>query len=177
MTAKKHKILLIGATGFVGRRVVNQVENYNELALSQNEPTIDLTVFCRPGSVPPTWSDGTKIPVMRGDLDHLLSLKDALHGKDGLFYAASLGFGHAPNIVQACEEENVKRAIFISTTAIFTNLNADSKRVRMEAEATIIASNLDWTILRPTMIYGRKGDRNMERLVKYLKKYDCKYNW
>jgi nucleoside-diphosphate-sugar epimerase len=171
MAIKKENILLIGATGFTGRRVIQQVENYNQLAGSQNETLIELTIFCRPKATPPMWSDGSKIEVIRGDLDDIASLKNALHAKDGLFYIASLGFGHAPNIIQACEEEKVKRAVFISTTAIFTKLNAGSKKVRMEAEATVIGSDLDWTILRPTMIYGRKGDRNMERLIKYLKKW------
>jgi nucleoside-diphosphate-sugar epimerase len=30
-------------------------------------------------------------------------------------------------------------------------------------------SGLDWTIVRPTMIYGTPGDRNMIRLLKFLK--------
>lgn len=168
--AKQQKVLLIGATGFTGKRVIDQIEEHNRTALEKNNPVIELTVLCRPGREAPTFSGGMAIPVVRGDLDDLTSLKEALRGKDGLMYVASLGFGHAPNIVQACEEEGVKRAVFVSTTAIFTQLNAPSKKVRMAAEATIIGSDLDWTILRPTMIYGRKGDRNMERLVKYLKR-------
>jgi nucleoside-diphosphate-sugar epimerase len=169
--AKEQKVLLIGATGFTGRCIVEKVENYNTLLKKKEDPLIDLTVFCRPNSEPPKWSDGSTIKTIRGDLNDVASLKNALHGKDGLMYAASLGFGHAPNIVTAAEEEGIKRAIFISTTAIFTKLNVESKRARMQAEATIVSSNLDWTILRPTMIYGRKGDRNMERLLRYLKRW------
>ncbi|HEX3246935.1 MAG TPA: NAD-dependent epimerase/dehydratase family protein, partial [Chloroflexota bacterium] len=32
-------------------------------------------------------------------------------------------------------------------------------------------SSLDWTILRPTMIYGSPRDRNVWRLIRYLQKY------
>jgi nucleoside-diphosphate-sugar epimerase len=60
----------------------------------------------------------------------------------------------------------VRRAVFVSTTGIFTRLPADSKAVRVAAEETVRTSRLAWTILRPTMIYGAPGDRNMERLVR-----------
>lgn len=83
---------------------------------------------------------------------------------------ASLGFGHAPNIINACQEMKIERAIFISTTGIFTKLNPDSKGIRLEAERLIKESELDYTIIRPTMIYGTPKDRNMWRLVKYLKR-------
>ena len=29
-------------------------------------------------------------------------------------------------------------------------------------------SNLEWTIIRPTMIYGSPRDRNMIRLIKWI---------
>jgi nucleoside-diphosphate-sugar epimerase len=64
----------------------------------------------------------------------------------------------------------VNRAIFVSTTGIFTKLNPDSKGIRLEAESLIKESDLDYTIIRPTMIYGTPNDRNMWRLVRYLKK-------
>jgi nucleoside-diphosphate-sugar epimerase len=94
-----------------------------------------------------------------------------MKGIDILVNIASIGFGHAPNIVNAALESGIKRVVFISTTALFTTLNAPSKSVRLAAEATIRNSMLDYTILRPTMIYGSPRDRNMSRLVRYLHKY------
>jgi nucleoside-diphosphate-sugar epimerase len=47
-------------------------------------------------------------------------------------------------------------------------LPARSKAVRLAAEATVRSSGLAWTILRPTMIYGAPGDRNMSRLLALL---------
>ncbi|MFM7313899.1 MAG: NAD-dependent epimerase/dehydratase family protein, partial [Cyanobium sp.] len=58
-----------------------------------------------------------------------------------------------------------------STTAIFTQLNARSRAIRQAAEAAITASGLQATILRPTMIYGTPGDRNMIRLVRWLDRW------
>jgi len=84
---------------------------------------------------------------------------------------ASIGFGAAPSILEACRSASVLRAVFVSTTAIFTQLNAGSKVVRQAAEAAITSSGLDTTILRPTMIYGTPGDRNMIRLVRWLERW------
>jgi nucleoside-diphosphate-sugar epimerase len=58
--------------------------------------------------------------------------------------------------------------VFVSTTGIFTRLPAPSKAVRVAAEDSVRASRLAWTILRPTMIYGAPGDRNMERLLRQV---------
>jgi len=48
-------------------------------------------------------------------------------------------------------------------------LNAGSKSVRLAAEDAIHSSGLDFTILRPTMIYGSPRDRNMWRLIRLLR--------
>lgn len=89
---------------------------------------------------------------------------------EALVNLASLGFGHASTVIAAAEEAGLTRAVFISTTAIFTKLNASSKSVRLAAESAIKESRLDWTILRPTMIYGDRGDRNMSRLLRLLRR-------
>ena len=62
-----------------------------------------------------------------------------------------------------------QRAVFVSTTAIFTQLNARSKKVRLAAENAIETSGLKYTILRPTMIYGSPRDRNMWRLIRFMR--------
>ncbi len=58
----------------------------------------------------------------------------------------------------------------MSTTAIFTTLDSRSKTVRQAAEDFIRTSALRWTILRPTMIYGTPGDRNVARLLRLLRR-------
>jgi nucleoside-diphosphate-sugar epimerase len=107
-----------------------------------------------------------------GDLDDPASVDGAFaeSGAEVLVNLASLGFGHGPTIVAASEEAGMKRAIFVSTTSIYTRLSTSSKPVRMAAEEAIMASLLDWTIIRPTMIYGMPGDRNMARLLRGLRR-------
>ncbi len=150
------KILVTGATGFTGQRVLPLLKGKG-----------DVRCFVR------STSDIQKITnfdyeIAYGDLADLASLKHAMTGCDALINISSLGFGHAPGIVKTAEECGIKRAVFISTTALFTQLNADSKSLRQEAEDRINASNLNWTILRPTMIYGAPDDRNMIWLIRFI---------
>ena len=153
-------ILLTGATGFLGGYVLKELIKRGH----------EVTCFVRESSNLEKIKE-LNVPYIYGELDNFESICNALEDKDALINIASLGFGHASNIINACLEMNIKRAIFISTTGIFTKLNPDSKGIRLEAERLIKESNLDYTIIRPTMIYGTSKDRNMWRLVKYLKKF------
>ena len=159
--SKAQHILVIGATGFTGARVLE--------ALAQQSPQPKVTCLVREGTLPPHPPEGMMFTIARGTLDSADDLDTAMLGKDGLIYVASLGFGHAETVVAACEKAKLKKCVFTSTTALFTKLNASSKTVRIAAEKTITDSKLNWVIIRPTMIFGRKGDRNMERLVRFLK--------
>ena len=121
--------------------------------------------------VRPTSESGALPPdseCREGDLADASSLDRGLAGCRSLVYAASMGFGHIPGVLDACKRAGVRRAVFVSTTAIFTRLPAPSKAVRTAAEDAVRASGLDWTIVRPTMIYGAPGDRNIERLVRFV---------
>ncbi|WP_026079421.1 SDR family oxidoreductase [Spirulina subsalsa] len=153
-------ILLTGATGFTGKfvcqKLLEQKINFDCLVRpsSNSKRLLDLGLNCA-----------------EADLNDLESLKKTLPKYKILINVASIGFGAAPTIVQACEESGIERAIFISTTAIFTHLNASSKAIRLAAEQAIKESQLNYTILRPTMIYGTPEDRNMIRLLKFLDKF------
>ena len=153
-------ILLTGATGFLGRYVLEELIRRGYA----------VTCFVRRTSNLETLKQ-LNIPYIFGELDDYESICDALKDKESLINIASLGFGHAPNIIKACQKMKIDRAVFVSTTGIFTKLNPDSKSIRLEAERPIEESCLDYTIVRPTMIYGTPKDRNMWRLVKYLKKF------
>lgn len=152
-------ILLTGATGFLGEFVLKELVNKGHEVTCFIRKTSNIDLIKK-----------LNVKYVYGELDDYKSICEALKGKDELINVASLGFGHAPNILNACEKMNVKRAIFVSTTGIFTKLNPASKTVRLEAERLIKESSLQYTIIRPTMIYGTSKDRNMFRLVKYLKK-------
>jgi nucleoside-diphosphate-sugar epimerase len=161
------KVLVTGATGFTGSRVVPLLlqSGYEVRCLtratSDRSPLLSALENADYAMNDIEWA--------AGDLSNLDSLISALRGADALVNIASLGFGHAETIIGSAKEAGVKRGIFISTTAIFTQLNAGSKSVRLAAENAIQDSGLDYTILRPTMIYGSSRDRNMGRLIRWLR--------
>ena len=150
------RALLIGGTGFTGSYVAPR------LAAAGYEVTALVRASSNASRLP------AAVARIDGNLDDQASLERAMRGRDVLVCVASIGFGHAPALVAAAQAAGVSRAIFISTTAIFTTLNAPSKAVRVAAENTILGSGLRATILRPTMIYGSARDRNMARLIRYL---------
>lgn len=152
-------VALAGGTGFTGRRVAAR------LVAAGASPVCLVRATGNAGALPPG------VEQRPGDLGDAASLDRWLAGCRSMISCASMGFGHAPGLVAACERAGILRAVFVSTTAIFTSLPAPSKAVRTAAEAAVIASRLRWTILRPTMIYGARGDRNVERLLRAVARW------
>jgi nucleoside-diphosphate-sugar epimerase len=152
------RLLVTGGSGFLGGFVLAEAARRGH----------DCVALARSASAARRVTARGAAP-LEGDLDD-----DALTGVfagarcDALVNLASLGFGHAPSIVAAAVGAGLGRAVFVSTTAVTTGLPARSKAVRLAAEATVRSSGLAWTILRPTMIYGAPGDRNMSRLLALL---------
>ncbi len=154
------KVLLTGVTGFTGSHVLPKLlAKVERVRCFVRAPEKATALYCK------------GIEVAIGDLGDAEALAAACRGCDTLINVASIGFGHGPGVVRVAEKAGVKRAIFVSTTAIFTQLNARSKTVRIAAEEAIRASSLDWTILRPTMIYGTYRDRNICRLIHYVRRF------
>jgi nucleoside-diphosphate-sugar epimerase len=147
------KILLVGGTGFLGSFVAARLADRSPIVLAR--PTSDRSAL----------PDGLEVRV--GDLASPLPLD----GVSTLIYCASMGLGHVPPLITRLEACGVRRAVFLSTTAIFTRLPSTSRSVRLAAEAAVQTSSLDWTLLRPTMIYGTARDRNISRLLRFLRRW------
>ena len=146
------RILLVGATGFLGSFVAARLMERDTVALVRT--TSDTSVLPE------------RMELRYGDL----SAPVPLDGIDTLVYCASMGFGHVPPLISQLEQHGVRRALFMSTTAIFTTLPSNSRAARLQAEAAVERSAMEWTILRPTMIYGTARDRNISRLLRFLRR-------
>ena len=153
------RLLVTGGSGFLGGYVLRE-------AARRGHETVALA---RSAAAARAVADRGAQPVT-GDLDAADNLAEIFAAARcaALVNLASLGFGHGPAIVAATQQAGIRRAIFVSSTAVTTSLAAPSKRVRLAAEQRIGESGLDWTIRRPTMIYGAQGDRNLSRLLALL---------
>jgi uncharacterized protein YbjT (DUF2867 family) len=153
------RVLVTGATGFVGPAVVR--------ALLRDGHAV--TAFVR-GT-----SDRARLPAgvafVPGDLDRPETLREALAGQGALVNVASLGFGHAPGIASAAKAAGIARSVFLGTTAVRTALDVPTKAVRLEAERVVLGAGVGATLLRPTMVYGAPGDRNLERLIRAVRRW------
>ena len=155
------KLLVVGGSGFLGGYVLREAvrQGHQVLALARSSDAAAAV-------------EGNGARPLAGDLDDACRLDEAFLAArcEALVCLASLGRGHGPGIVAAAEEAGIPRAAFVSTTAVTTSLHPPTKKVRLNAEEQIRRSGLDWTILRPTMIYGAAGDRNLSRLLPLLKR-------
>ena len=155
------RLLVTGGSGFLGGFVLAEAarRGYESVAIARSPQAAKMVAARGARPVP-------------ANLDNARELDEAFAaaGCDALVSLASLGFGHGPAVVAAAEEAGISRAVFVSTTAVTTTLDPPTKRIRLAAEQRITASGLAWTILRPTMIYGAPGDRNLSRLLALLRR-------
>ena len=153
------KLLVTGGSGFLGGYVLAEAARRGHQVAALARSAAAARVVASRGARP-----------LPGDLSqpHQVDEAFAAAGCDALISLASLGFGHGPAVVAAAEEAGFSRVVFVSTTAVTTTLHPPTKRIRLAAEQQIRSSGLAWTILRPTMIYGDEGDRNLSRLLRVL---------
>ncbi len=158
------RVLISGATGFTGAFVVREFARHSD--------RYKVAAFARSAErVAAAGLEASGAKVHYGSFEDRESFCRALEGQDVYVHLASLGLGHAPTVLDCCRVARVRRGVFVSTTAIFTDLNPPSKAIRLEAEARIRDSGMDYTIIRPTMIFGTSEDRNMCRLIGYLARW------
>jgi nucleoside-diphosphate-sugar epimerase len=149
-------VALSGATGFTGRRIVAELLRRGH----------EVRALVRPSSTRRELP--AELARVEGDMADSKALASLLLETDAYVHVASLGFGHADVVVGALEAAGVRRAIFFSSTSLFTRLPAASKGVRQAAEDRVRRMAGNWTILRPTMIYGDAGDRNLSRMIRFV---------
>ena len=139
MSAKK--VIILGASGNIAKHVID---------ILVKEDHIQLTLFLRSAKRLKN-KDVSKARIIEGDVLNYNQLKEAIKGQD-IVYANLAGDleAMAKNIVKAMVETGVKKIIFISSIGIYdVPLNSLLKRYRYAADV-IEASNLEYTILRPT---------------------------
>jgi uncharacterized protein YbjT (DUF2867 family) len=138
-------VIILGAGGSIARRVIDILVKKDD---------INLTLFLRDKSKLRD-RDVSGCRVVEGDVLNYDQLKEAVAGQDVVYanLAGDLG-AMAKNIVRAMEEMGVKKLIFISSIGIYdVPLRPVLKPYRKAADV-IEASDLDYTILRPTWFTG-----------------------
>lgn len=134
-------VMVIGASGNIAKRVI-------EMLVQKDE--INLTLFLRDKNRLRN-KNVSKCRIIEGDVLNYNQLKNATNGQD-IVYVNLAGDleAMAKNIVKAMAETGVKRLIFISSIGIYDVPLRPALKPYRKAADVIEASDLEYTILRPT---------------------------
>jgi len=114
--------------------------------------------------------DFTGAELRRGDLTRPWELFEALEGCRALINVAHIR--HTRTCVRACRAVGARRLILMSSTRRYTRWPCETSRAVLRGEAAArAASDLDWTIIRPTMIFGGARDNNITRLMRWVARH------
>ncbi len=153
---------ITGGTGFVGQALIDQARHEGfDLAALTRRP--------KPERKGVNW--------ISGDLDDKAALRELVRGCDVVFHVA--GVVNAPdpagfeqgnvigtlNLVEAAVAENVRRLVVVSSLSAREPELSVYGASKARAEKLVMASGLNWTIVRPPWVYG-PGDRDTLDLFK-----------
>ena len=149
------KVLVTGSTGLLGGALL-------DVLLTGGH---EVRCLVREGSSGASRLDPLPLELVRGDAGDALALSRALSGMDALLHVA--GIEYAPPVVEAARQAKVGRLVVVGSTSAHSAYPFLSGP-KLGMERVMRESGLEYTIVRPTMIYGSELDKNMHRLLRFL---------
>jgi NADH dehydrogenase len=152
------RLFVTGATGFVGREIVKQA----------TAAGCQVRILARHADARPTRDlvSRYKVEMQAGDVTNAPSLRGALEGVDAVIHLVgiiseagtstfeAIHCAGTENIVRAAIDQRVKRLVQMSSLGTRPDAASRYHRSKLIAEETVRNSKLDWTIFRPSLIYG-----------------------
>jgi len=155
-------LLITGITGHTGKYFLQE--------LIRNKYEGPIRCIVRETSDTSTLdSSGLNLEKVIGDLRDENFLIKCMSDVDTVVHIVNIR--HTLKIIKAAISNNVKRAICVHTTGIYSKFkvaSAEYKIIENELQKVIVNTQIRLTILRPTMIYGDLCDRNMSRFIKMV---------
>lgn len=149
------QISIIGGSGFVGRAIARQ-------AIEQG---YDVTIACRhPERARDLLLHGIRL--LKADVCSGRGLDEAVQGASCVINLVGLLFERGPqtfsaahihgteHLLAACERAGIKQYIHMSALGADLGSQSNYARTKAEAEQRVRTSQLKWTIMRPSIIYG-----------------------
>ena len=148
-------VLVTGGTGLLGGALLT-------LLLAQRH---DVRCLVRESSVGTRRLNAQRVEIARGDVANARDLYRALFRAEAMVHVA--GIEYAPQVVEAARRAGVGRLVMVGSTSVHSTYGFRSGP-KLKMETLVRDSGLDYTIVRPTMIYGSELDKNMRRLLRFL---------
>jgi uncharacterized protein YbjT (DUF2867 family) len=153
-------ILVIGGAGFIGRHIVARLTARGLRVTVPTRrrararhlimlPTIDV-VECD------VHNDAALTSLIR-DQDAVINLIGVLHGSQGSPYGREFAQAHVElpqRVVAMCRKHSVRRLLDMSAMGADSNGPSMYQRSKGDGDAVVQASQLDWTIFRPSVVFG-----------------------
>ena len=149
------KILVTGGTGFVGTHLVNALHRSGHaVAVLARDPAAAQNRYNHP------------VEAVPGNVLDVASLEKACAGRDAVIHL--VGIIHqkgkqtfdrmhreaAENVVGAAKASGVRRYLHMSAMGSSEDAPSEYGRTKAAGEKAVQASGLDWTIFRPSVIFG-----------------------
>jgi uncharacterized protein YbjT (DUF2867 family) len=155
------KVFVTGGTGFVGNEVVRQL-------VAQGHEVAALVRSGSEGKL--VQSDQVKIHL--GDVTEPGSLPEGMQGCDAVIHLVGiirefpdkrvtferLQVGGSRNVREAAAAQGIKRYLHMSANGARPDGETGYHRSKWQAEQELRDSELDWTIFRPSLIFGAGGE-------------------
>jgi NADH dehydrogenase len=157
------KVFVTGGTGFVGNEVMRQLvaQGYEVAALvrSGSESKLDS-------------GNSSLVEIHSGDVTDPDSLPRAMQGCDAVIHLVGiirefpdkgvtfkrLHVDGSRHVIDAAVALGIKRFLHMSANGVRLEASSDYHQSKWQAEQFLRDTALDWTIFRPSLIFGRGGE-------------------
>jgi NADH dehydrogenase len=162
------QVCVLGGSGFVGRHVCHSlVERGYRVTVPTRDRERAKSLILLPTADVVTadvHDPATLTRLVRG-CDAVVNLVGVLHGGRGKGGFEEAHVGLARKVVDACRQTGVRRLLHMSALTADPKGPSEYLRTKGEAERIVRESGLDFTIFRPSVIFGRE-DRFLNLFAK-----------
>jgi nucleoside-diphosphate-sugar epimerase len=155
-------IAMTGGTGFVGARLIGQAlaAGYQVRALTRRPQSAREGLAWVEGAL----DDRTALAKLVESADAVVHVAGVVNAPDRAGFAAG-NIAGTEAMLAVASDAGIKRFVHVSSLAAREPALSDYGWSKAEAEARVVASDRDWTVVRPPAVYG-PADMEMREMFR-----------
>jgi NADH dehydrogenase len=167
------RILVTGAAGVMGVRLVKRL-------LAQG---FEVRALVLPNDRFRARLEGLGCDICEGDIGDASSLAGVCEGVGTVYHLAAVILSHDPSVfervnragtahvVAEAQRAGVRHFVYVSSASVVYPKRTPYAESKLQAEALVKASGLDYTIVRPTLVYEPGGGQEIQLFLDYLRRF------